>query len=33
MLNRYGIQFVEEPNSYSVYHPEDEIIDDSIFGV
>lgn len=33
MLNRYGKQFVEEPNKYSVYHPEKEVIDDSIFGV
>lgn len=33
MLNRYGKQFVKEPNMYSVYHPEDEIVDDSIFGV
>jgi hypothetical protein len=33
MLNRYGKQFVKVPNKYSIYHPEEEVIDDSIFGV
>ena len=33
MLNRYGKQFVKEPNRHSEYHPENEVIDDSIFGV
>jgi hypothetical protein len=33
MLNRYGKHFVEEPNKYSVYLPDKEVIDDSIFGV
>ena len=33
MLNRYGKQFVKEPNKYSEYHSENEVVDDSIFGV
>ncbi len=33
MLNRYGKQFVKEPNRHSEYYSENEVVDDSIFGV